>query len=178
VGSVNQTYDVSNFSNHGLEVMIYAPGENIVTASHEGPSSNLDSYYGTSMAAAHVSGILARFISFESLRNSEKDVNLAITRLLDNSQEHVLRNLPAGSRNILANTGIDHPEKDNGALYKGAPRAPPEYHYDMRKTLQYIIHPAYIDQGPVEDTTERQKLDKEAKPKLGELLSSTMEARK
>lgn len=59
VGSVNRNNAISDFSNYGSCVDIYAPGEEIFS-SWKGPGLNASTILsGTSMAAPHVTGIVA-----------------------------------------------------------------------------------------------------------------------
>jgi len=82
VGSIHKcnphSYGVSYFSSRGptadgrMKPDLVAPGENILSARHQWPKqgSNARDYYvemsGTSMAAPHVSGLLAAFLSVRS----------------------------------------------------------------------------------------------------------------
>lgn len=82
VGSIHKSnphsYGVSYFSSRGptadgrMKPDLVAPGENILSARHQWPrqGSNASDYYvemsGTSMAAPHVSGLLAAFLSVRS----------------------------------------------------------------------------------------------------------------
>ena len=67
VGSVNSNYDISNFSNGGDRVDIYAPGEKIFSTvpdseyenTYKGDDGKKYTWDGTSMAAPHVSGVAA-----------------------------------------------------------------------------------------------------------------------
>ena len=60
VGAINKRKKVAAFSNQGMEVDIYAPGEAIYST---WPGYRYNELNGTSMAAAHVSGVLALLLS-------------------------------------------------------------------------------------------------------------------
>lgn len=56
VGSSNRNDEISDFSNEGDTLDIYAPGDTIISSY---PQNSLANLWGTSMAAPHVSGTLA-----------------------------------------------------------------------------------------------------------------------
>ena len=60
VGSTNKYDELSDFSNYGSNVYIYAPGSNILSANYNNDNKCI-SYSGTSMAAPFVSGIVALY---------------------------------------------------------------------------------------------------------------------
>jgi subtilisin family serine protease len=67
VGSHNQFFQISNFSNFGKYVDIYAPGEQIYGAS---PNQKYEFLQGTSMAAPIVSGVIG------ILKSKNKNISL------------------------------------------------------------------------------------------------------
>ncbi len=60
VGSFDMNGTFSNFSNYGAVVDILAPGQNIISLDDKGRIRSMD---GTSMAAAHVTGAAALYLS-------------------------------------------------------------------------------------------------------------------
>jgi len=119
---VTKLYERAENSNWGPVVDIYAPGQEIWSASHKGDSYMLVKKNGTSFAAPHVAGLMAMFVGWENLHNSSEHVDKAIKRLYDNAQKNLLT--IEGSKNLLANSGQNHPEKQKGVPYKGAPDKP------------------------------------------------------
>jgi subtilisin family serine protease len=62
VGATGKSDSRSSFSNYGSCVDIFAPGENIISANYQNNSGTL-TMSGTSMAAPHVTGVVARYLS-------------------------------------------------------------------------------------------------------------------
>lgn len=60
VGSINEDGQVSSFSQFGTHLDVVAPGENILST---WPKSQFKSLSGTSMACAHVTGVLALMLA-------------------------------------------------------------------------------------------------------------------
>jgi subtilisin family serine protease len=98
IGAVDSTDTRASFSNYGLAVDLFAPGVDI-TSAWIGSDSATNTISGTSMAAPHVAGVVARFLQ----------ANTSATPIYVTSE--VRRN---GSRNRVINPG---PGSDNGVLY-------------------------------------------------------------
>ena len=62
VGATSPDDTLADFSNYGSCVDILAPGVNIISAGITGPTSTKN-LQGTSMAAPHVTGVIARYLS-------------------------------------------------------------------------------------------------------------------
>ncbi|OCH91894.1 serine proteinase [Obba rivulosa] len=87
-------------SNYGAVLDVFAPGENILTASKDS-TTETQWANGTSFAAPHVSGIIACFIS--SLGNkSPADMTVFVR---DVAVQNVLSGVPLGTPNLLENNG-------------------------------------------------------------------------
>lgn len=116
VGSSDIDYKHSRFSNHGREVKIYAPGSEIAAA------SNTDDYHttfksGTSMASPVVAGIMATFVSFETI---DDNVNKVWDRLVKNQIVGILSGIQGKSPNNFVNSGINSVLKHEHEPYFGA----------------------------------------------------------
>lgn len=98
IGAVDSGDTRASFSNYGLAVDLFAPGVD-VTSAWIGSDTATNTISGTSMAAPHVAGVVARFLQS----------NTSATPLYVTSE--IRRN---GSRNRVVNPG---PGSDNGVLY-------------------------------------------------------------
>lgn len=68
VGAIDKNYNLANFSSHGSELNIVAPGVDIVSTYYDDGYSYMS---GTSMAAPHVAGVLAILEESTNLSNDE-----------------------------------------------------------------------------------------------------------
>lgn len=99
VSSINDWNEFSKFSNHGKCVTINAPGENIYSTHLNDSFRILD---GTSMAAPHVTGVIALFRTMFPNYGSFQIMDL----LLANAQEYNIFNLPENTTNKIINNQI------------------------------------------------------------------------
>lgn len=75
VGAITRTGKIAPFSNRGIQIDIYAPGERVYSAWLGGKYNELS---GTSMATAHVSGVIALMLSLRSM--SPQQIKSALRR--------------------------------------------------------------------------------------------------
>ncbi|CAH1782447.1 unnamed protein product [Owenia fusiformis] len=87
----------SHFSNYGTCVDIYAPGSNIYSASYTSDSA-YETKSGTSMAAPHVAGVVAKYLSTVSYNPSPAQVRIW---LINNSLKNQITNNPYGPNDLL-----------------------------------------------------------------------------
>lgn len=87
-------------SNYGSCVDLFAPGDGIVSASHEG-DSNLSIKAGTSMAAPHVAGAVALYLSI----NPFASPSTVASEILDMATSNAVSNIGTGSPNELLFVG-------------------------------------------------------------------------
>ncbi|MBG9597788.1 hypothetical protein ABE17_13135 [Bacillus mycoides] len=84
IGSVNQDYKISSFSNSNNRIDFVAPGEKILSTYLEGTYAELT---GTSMAAPHVTGLVSLLINYLDLNNSPYKYEKIYTYLLNNCKD-------------------------------------------------------------------------------------------
>jgi len=109
VGSTTSLDARSSFSNYGRCTDIWAPGSDVVSASHTSDSGSR-SLSGTSMACPHVSGAAALILGVDPSKNSAK----VLEDMLDNAARDVISGLRTGDTNALLYVGEG-----------GAPPTPP-----------------------------------------------------
>merc|ERR1740121_2450328 len=113
VGSTTSTDARSSFSNYGPCTDIWAPGSDVVSASHTSDSGSR-SLSGTSMACPHVSGAAALILGVDPSKNSAK----VLEDMVDQAARNVISDLKAGDTNALLWVG-------EGAAPTPAPTPPP-----------------------------------------------------
>jgi subtilisin family serine protease len=116
VGATNRNYGRPDWTNYGLNLTIWAPGDTINSS-----TINVDFPYlpisGTSQASPHIAGVVANFIAFENLQS---DVATVLSRLDENGQSGVLSKfMGAGSPDLLANYGLANPNRNPQFPYAG-----------------------------------------------------------
>jgi len=93
VASTNDNFELSSFSNYGLDVEISAPGEKIISCWLDDGAASLS---GTSMAAPRVTAVLAALLEARGTEmTSIDDVEQEVTFFLNNAseiKEHLLEN--------------------------------------------------------------------------------------
>merc|ERR1711972_1277385 len=98
VGSTTSTDTRSSFSNYGACTNIWAPGSNVVSASHTSDTGS-KSLSGTSMACPHVSGAAALILEASPSMAPSK----VLAELQGNAFNDVLSGLRTGDVNKLLN---------------------------------------------------------------------------
>ena len=88
VGATDENDERPSFSNYGNEVNIYAPGKNILSLQTK--TNSYEFKDGTSMAAPHVSGAIALYLSINP-QASFNEVKNALIQSADRTQKGLLR---------------------------------------------------------------------------------------
>jgi len=104
VGSTTSSDARSSFSNYGSCTNIWAPGSNVLSASHTSDTGSR-SLSGTSMACPHVSGAAALVLDADPLKKS----SAVLSELLDNAVLNSLTGLRSGDTNALLYVGAGGP---------------------------------------------------------------------
>lgn len=101
------SFSSSIASNYGSRVKIWAPGENIKSASWTQASNTVafDAFTGTSMAAPHVSGALALLWQQRPTLNPDE----LVATLQSRATRNMLTDLASGSTNALLHVGESAP---------------------------------------------------------------------
>ncbi|KAF9357700.1 hypothetical protein BGX34_009257 [Mortierella sp. NVP85] len=100
VGSTDIYDRVSEFSNLGKCVKIFAPGTNIVSAYYANKGSTIES--GTSMATPHVAGVAALYMSADKNLKTAKKV---YEKLTSTATKNAVKGDLKGSANLLVFNG-------------------------------------------------------------------------
>jgi len=104
VGSTTSRDARSSFSNYGSCTNIWAPGSDVVSASHTSDTGSR-SLSGTSMACPHVSGGAALVLDADPSKKS----SAVLQELLDNAVLNALTGLRTGDTNALLYVGAGGP---------------------------------------------------------------------
>jgi len=102
VGSSDKTDARSSFSAIGTCVDLFAPGTDITSATIPGTQSTAV-MSGTSMAAPHVAGVVARYLE----KNPSATPQQVATALTANATKSTLTNVGTGSPNLLLDSDVD-----------------------------------------------------------------------
>jgi cerevisin len=105
VGSSTIDDERSSSSNHGKCVDVFAPGINIIST-WTGSRTATNTISGTSMAASHVSGLIAYFLSLEPDNSSEYFINSLTPKelkdkIINLATKNILKNIPVDTPNLL-----------------------------------------------------------------------------
>jgi cerevisin len=146
VGSINITNQVSSFSNTGICVDIYAPGETILSTWNTGDTI-INYLSGTSMACPHVSGVMAYLMAQDPAGLGQNPAALK-AKLLETARKGAFTGDTAGSANLLLSNGASgnisaRSQKrwvvENGDLPSGKRMmtgSPANWAKDIKKTLE------------------------------------------
>lgn len=107
VGSTDRYDTRSSFSNYGVCVDIFAPGSDI-TSTWIGSNQSTKTISGTSMAAPHVAGVVARYLSSHPEATPEQVRN----ELVQGALSDKIQRVGSQSPNLLLNTQFLENQKD------------------------------------------------------------------
>lgn len=111
VGSIGRDRSLSSFSNYGKEtVSVLAPGDGIIST---WPPSSYKILRGTSMAAPHVTGVLAGLLQQRQDLPKKERAAWAIKRLFDTAQQEIPGKSKFGTINYGAAVGYSEPCRRN-----------------------------------------------------------------
>jgi len=104
VGSTTSVDRRSSFSNYGSCTNIWAPGSDVLSASHRSDTGSA-TFSGTSMACPHVSGAAAIILE----ANPSMKASAVLAEMLDNAVLNALTDLKSGDTNALLYVGAGGP---------------------------------------------------------------------
>ena len=116
VGASTIQYNRRTRSSYGPAVRIHAPGQSILGAHHDPDNDMYVDLSGTSMAAPHVAGAIATFLSFRGAGRSSSDVD-ALYELVDKNRTPDIINDHKSQSGGLLHTGIYHPDRGKNPYY-------------------------------------------------------------
>lgn len=105
VGAVNINNEVSEFSNIGSCVDVYAPGEQILSSWNTGDNI-INFLSGTSMACPHVSGVMAYLIA-QDVENLGQNPTALKAKLLEVARDGAITGNTGGGASKLLSNGVD-----------------------------------------------------------------------
>ncbi|ORE21432.1 serine protease 1 [Rhizopus microsporus] len=101
------------FSNYGKCVDVFAPGLNILSI-WRGSRYATNTISGTSMAAPHVAGLAAYYLSLEDEPVEPKYIK---DKILNTATEGLLDRIPSDTPNLLINNGVDKKKKKKNDIH-------------------------------------------------------------
>jgi len=132
VGSTDETDKMSNFSNYGSCVDIFAPGSSILSTFARSDQS-VAMLSGTSMACPHVAGAAALF-----LEKHDYDASKALADMFESASKGILSSLKGNSPNKLVQIPAreDRPSESSPPSAAGTPQ--PEDDLDDYSDQTYV----------------------------------------
>ena len=122
VASTTKQYELAETSNFGRLISIMAPGDKIRSANFRDPKKYILKS-GTSMAAAHVTGIMAIYISYQGINDNALKVNtlLSLNARLGGTLGISDAYFPEVKDTLFANHGLANPVRCADQPYVGPP---------------------------------------------------------